>query len=53
MDGVDTVEQVFAEYSLFHHFRNVFIGGGNEPDINGDDFVASDSGDIPVLQYGQ
>ena len=53
MNGVDTVEQIFPKQSLLYHFRNIFIGSRDQPDINGNHFVTSDSGDIPVLQYSQ
>ena len=49
MNGVDTVEQIFPKQSLLYHFRNIFIGSRDQPDINGNHFVTSDSGDIPVL----
>ena len=49
MNGVDTVEQIFPKQSLLYHFRNIFIGSRDQPDINGNRFVTSDSGDIPVL----
>ena len=42
----------FADSSFetfFNHLRYVFVGGGDESDINGNHFVASDSGDISVL----
>ena len=49
MDGIDAIEQVFAEQTFFNHLRYVFVGGGDESDINGNHFVASDSGDISIL----
>lgn len=43
MNGVDTVEQIFPKQSLLYHFRNIFIGSRDQPDINGNHFVTSDS----------
>ena len=50
---VETVVQVFAEGALPDTLQQVFIGGGDDPHIRGDDAVAAHPHEFLLLQHAQ
>ena len=51
MNGIDAVQQVFAELSVVYHFIQVAVGGTNQSDIGRLRGVASHLDEIPFLKY--
>ena len=47
------VIKVFPEVTLLYFFRQVLMCSGNNADVKFDDFVASQTHQLPLLQYPQ
>ena len=50
---IQSVEEVAAELSGFDLFFQVFIGCGDDADIAFDDLVATDAGELAVLEHSE
>ncbi len=50
---IDPEEKVFSEFFLFNEAFKIFVGGGNDPHINGDRFVFPHPLDHSLFQYPQ
>ena len=46
-------EEVFAEATVRHHFREIAIGGGEEAHVNAARGRLSDAGDLAVFEHTQ
>src|ERR1022692_1973963 len=52
-DDIQAVEKVFAEVSLGDFFFEIFVGGGDHADIDGDGVVAADGDETLLLERAQ
>src|SRR5258708_6662134 len=52
-DKVQAVKQILAEFALLHHFLQVAIGGGDQPNIDIDSLVAAEALKSFFLQHAQ
>ena len=52
-EGRQTVVQVFTEAPLADHFRQILVGGGNDPHVHLARFVAAQRAHFAFLQYPQ
>ena len=53
MEYVQPVEKVGPERALFDHVFEVLVGGGHASEIDFDDLIPADAGDLALLQYAQ
>ena len=50
---IEPVEQVFAELFGGDFFFEIFVGGGDDPDVGADGLIAADAGEGAVLQHAE
>ena len=50
---IEAIVEVPAELSGFYQLLQISVGGGNDPDVDGDDFAVAQPHDFPLLQYPQ
>ena len=52
-EDVEPVKQVRTECALFDHVLEILVGGGHAAEVDLDDLVAADAGDLALLQHAQ
>jgi len=53
LDDVETVEEIFAEFSLLNHFRKVPIRRTDQANVHADGLVAAQALEISFLNHAQ
>ena len=53
MDCIDTIEQIFSEFSVIYHFLQITVGGTNQADVDRHRAIASHSHDASSLNGSQ
>src|SRR4029079_14471711 len=52
-DDVDPIEEIFAEAAFLDRFLEVYVGGGDQPEIGLDGLGAADALAFPLLDGAQ